>query len=125
MTTRTILVVDDHDGFRTTARRLLERDGWSVVGEAVDGRSGLAAASALAPDVVLLDVGLPDIDGFQVAEHLARAADAPTIVLTSSRDRDAYADRVSRSPAVGFLSKADLDGRALRALESGRGGGPT
>ena len=118
MTPRTILVVDDHGGFRATARRLLERDGWTVVGEAVDGRSGLAAATALAPDVVLLDVGLPDVDGFEVAELLARAKDAPSIVLTSSRDLETYGERVRVSRAIGFLSKTELDGPALRSLVS-------
>ena len=118
MTTSTILVIDDHGGFRATARRMLERDGWTVVGEAADGRSGLAAAAALAPDVVLLDIGLPDIDGFDVAERLASAgaADPPSVVLVSSRDRGAYGDRVHRSGAVGFLSKDELDGGTLRSL---------
>jgi DNA-binding NarL/FixJ family response regulator len=100
----TILVIDDHAGFRATARRMLERDGWTVVGEAADGESGLAAAAALAPDVVVLDIGLPDVDGF---------------VLVSSRDLAAYGDRVRRSPAVGFVSKDQLDGRIVRSLVTG------
>jgi DNA-binding NarL/FixJ family response regulator len=116
VTTRTILVVDDHGGFRATARRLLERDGWMVVGEAEDGRGGLAAAAALAPDVVLLDIGLPDLDGFVVAERLAEAGDAPSIVLVSSRDHESYRDRVRTSPAAGFIAKDELDGAALRVL---------
>ena len=119
MTASTILVIDDHGGFRATARRMLERDGWTVVGEAADGRSGLEAAAALAPDVVLLDIGLPDVDGFEVAEHLSRAADAPSIVLVSSRDRAAYGERLRRSQAVGFLCKDELDGPALRSLVAG------
>jgi CheY-like chemotaxis protein len=94
VTRPTILVVDDHSGFRATARRLLERDGWSVVGEAEDGRDALAATAALEPDVVLLDIGLPDIDGFDVAERIAQIGDAPSIVLISSRDQEAYHDRV-------------------------------
>jgi DNA-binding NarL/FixJ family response regulator len=116
VTRPTILVVDDHRGFRATARRLLERDGWSVVGEAVDGRGGLAAAATLAPDVVLLDIGLPDIDGFVVAERIAQTGDAPSIVLISSRDQEAYRDRVRTSPAAGFIAKDELDGAALRLL---------
>jgi DNA-binding NarL/FixJ family response regulator len=109
-------VVDDHGGFRTTARRLLERDGWTVVGEAADGRSGLAAAAALAPDVVLLDIGLPDVDGFTVAERLAATAPAASVVLISSRDHDAYRERVRTSPAAGFIAKDRLDGALLRSL---------
>ncbi|HSL77850.1 MAG TPA: response regulator transcription factor [Candidatus Limnocylindrales bacterium] len=116
MTASTVLVIDDHGGFRATARRLLERDGWTVVGEAADGRSGLAAAAELAPDVVLLDLGLPDIDGFTVAEHLAVRASTSSVVLISSRDPEAYGDRVRTSPVAGFIAKDRLDGAALRSL---------
>lgn len=120
MRTRTVLVVDDHAGFRATARRLLERDGWTVVGEAVDGASALAAAAVLGPDLVLLDVGLPDIDGFVVAERLADipvdGARRPAVVLVSSRDRRAYGARVDASPALGFVAKDELDGSRLFAL---------
>lgn len=117
MTAPTILVVDDHAGFRATARRLLERDGWTIVGEARDGTTALAAAAALLPDVVLLDIGLPDFDGFEVAERLATAGDGgPAVVLVSSRDGGSYGHRVAASPAVGFIAKGDLDGSALRAL---------
>ena len=116
MTRPTILVIDDHGGFRATARRLLERDGWSVIGEAADGQTGLAAAASLEPDVVLLDIGLPDVDGFTVAERLATGAGAPSIVLISSRDPETYRERVRSSPAAGFVAKQDLDGTALRSL---------
>jgi DNA-binding NarL/FixJ family response regulator len=116
VTRPTILVVDDHGGFRATARRLLERDGWRVVGEAVDGRTGLAASAALRPDVVLLDIGLPDVDGFEVAEQLAATGHPPSIVLTSSRDPETYRERVRSSPANGFLAKHELDGAVLRTL---------
>jgi DNA-binding NarL/FixJ family response regulator len=117
MTAPTILIVDDHAGFRATARRMLERDGWTVIGEAVDGASALTAVSALRPDVVLLDIGLPDVDGFGVAERLASRTDGgPAIVLVSSRDRGTYGGRLAASPALGFVAKDDLDGPALRAL---------
>jgi CheY-like chemotaxis protein len=120
MRSPTVLVVDDHAGFRATARRLLERDGWTVVGEAVDGASALAAATALAPDLILLDVGLPDIDGFVVAERLADnppdGARRPAVILVSSRDRRTYGARVDASPALGFVAKDELDGSRLFAL---------
>jgi DNA-binding NarL/FixJ family response regulator len=116
MTRPTVLVIDDHGGFRATARRLLERDGWSVVGEAADGRTGLAAAAALMPDVVLLDIGLPDVDGFAVAECLAASAPAPSIVLVSSRDAETYRQRVLSSPATAFIAKQELDGAELRSI---------
>jgi DNA-binding NarL/FixJ family response regulator len=110
-----VLLIDDHAGFRATARRWLDSEGWTVVGEAEDGASGLAAATLLRPDLVLLDIGLPDLDGFAVAERIASET-RTDIVLTSSRDRVAYADRIMSSTAVGYIAKSDLDGHALRAL---------
>ncbi len=113
---RTVLIVDDHPSFRATARMLLEADGWSVVGEAADGQGGLDAAAALAPDLVLLDVNLPDLDGFAVAERLTGVDGAPAVVLVSSRDARDFGPLVTRSGARGFVSKADLSGDALRGL---------
>lgn len=125
MRSPTVLVVDDHAGFRATARRLLERDGWTVVGEAVDGASALAAAAALSPDLVLLDVGLPDIDGFVVAQLLvdntADGARRPAVILVSSRDRRTYGARIEASPALGFLAKDELDGSRLLAFVAADG----
>ena len=112
---RRVLVVDDHAGFRTLARRLLEADGWNIVGEAWDGASAVATAAALRPDVVLIDIGLPDVDGFIVADRVAMIG-SPDIVLVSSRDREAYGDRITSSVAVGFIAKVDLDGDRLRTL---------
>ena len=119
MTGQRILVVDDHAGFRATARRWLEAEGWTVVGEAHDGASALAAAAALRPDVVLLDIGLPDVDGFAVAARMA-GEHAPSVVLVSSRGLDAYADLVATSLATGFVAKQDLAGGGLRALLASR-----
>lgn len=110
-----VLVVDDHDGFRATARRLLESEGWDVVGEAIDGASAIAATTALRPDIVLLDIGLPDLDGFAVTERLASVANTH-VVLVSSRERADYADRIAASSALGFITKGELDGDVLRAL---------
>jgi DNA-binding NarL/FixJ family response regulator len=109
----TLLIVDDHAAFRATARALLECDGWDVVGEAVDGTSGLAAARSLKPDVVLLDVRLPDIDGFAVAERLAAEDGGPAVIITSSSDDPLYPDRARESGARGFVAKHDLSGPAL------------
>ena len=77
---KTVLIVDDHPSFRTSARRMLETDGYEVVGEAADGGSAIDAVRELHPDVVLLDIRLPDVDGFQVAERLAANGAAPAIV---------------------------------------------
>jgi DNA-binding NarL/FixJ family response regulator len=117
----TVLIVDDHAAFRSTARAVLECDGWQVVGEAGDGTTGLSAAEALKPDVVLLDVRLPDIDGFSVAERLSAREDGPAVIVTSSSDDPLYPDRARRNGACGFVAKHDLSGAALqRLLEAAR-----
>lgn len=109
-----VLIVDDHPGFRTAARRLLEAAGYDVVGEAQDGASAVAAARALRPDVVLLDVQLPDFDGFEVAERLAAELDS-AVVLTSSRDWSDYGRPLACTPACGFVPKAELSGERIAA----------
>jgi DNA-binding NarL/FixJ family response regulator len=112
----TVLIVDDHAGFRHFARGLLEATGLSVVGEAEDGRSALDAVAALRPGVVLLDVMLPDFDGFAVADRLAALPQPPTVVLTSSRDPRDFGERLARSTVRGFIRKDDLSGAALERL---------
>jgi len=112
----TVLIVDDHPGFRATARVLLESEGYLVVGEAADGAEGLERARDLKPDVVLLDVNLPDTDGFAVASALTRANGAPAVVLTSSRDGSDFGPLVGSSGARGFVPKSELSGPALAAL---------
>src|SRR3954451_25452651 len=104
----TVLIVDDHPSFRSVARMLLESEGYQVVGEAPDGEAALALAEELKPDVILLDLGLPGIDGFEVARRLPAG---PAIVLVSSRDaRDigALADSVKAVIAKGELSVDSL-----------------
>jgi DNA-binding NarL/FixJ family response regulator len=120
-----VLIVDDHAPFRSLARRLLVAGGFQVVGEAADGADALSAARDLAPDVVLLDVQLPDIDGFAVAERIAGRQGAPIIVLVSSRARLDYGSRVDASRARGFIAKAELSGEALRRVISGPAGAAT
>src|SRR5215218_4183822 len=108
-----VLIVDDHAGFRTRARRLLEAEGWHVVGEAADAAEALKAADELQPDVVLLDVHLPDGNGLSVARELC---DGPAVILTSSHDAGDFADRLPASGARGFVPKGELSGAALSAL---------
>jgi len=112
----TILIVDDHAGFRLQARALLEADGFSVVGEAADGASGLLAVRSLRPDLLLLDIGLPDLEGFDIADQLALDGPPPLVVLTSSRQASEYGPRLASSRVLGFIPKEDLSGSAIRAL---------
>jgi DNA-binding NarL/FixJ family response regulator len=114
-----VLIVDDHPSFRATARALLESDGFTVVGEASDGASALSEICRLRPEVVLLDVGLPDFDGFDVCARLnGHDGTAPAVVLVSSRDLADFGSLVSRSGARGFVPKAELSGERLEALLS-------
>ena len=112
----TVLVIDDHASFRLQARAVLEADGFVVIGEAVDGASGLDAVRTLQPDIVLLDVGLPDLEGFEVARQLAVMGSPPLVVLTSSREASAYGPRLASSRILGFIRKDELSGAAIRAL---------
>jgi CheY-like chemotaxis protein len=109
----TVLIVDDHADFRAFARALLVAGGFEVVGEAADGAAALSKARALKPDLVLLDIQLPDIDGFDVCDQLAADETAPAVVLTSSRDASSYRRRLGGSSARGFIAKADLSAPAL------------
>jgi CheY-like chemotaxis protein len=107
-----ILIVDDHDGFRAFARGMLEAAGFTVA-EAATGAEAAEAARSVRPGLVLLDIQLPDSDGFEVARRLVAQAGGPVIVLTSTRDASDYGSRISSSPAAGFLPKDELSGAAL------------
>jgi DNA-binding NarL/FixJ family response regulator len=111
-----VLVVDDHAGFRTCASELLQAEGFDVVGEAEDGASALALAAELVPELVLLDIQLPDLDGFEVAQRLLAVNPELAIVLVSSRDRSSYGPLVEQSGARGFLTKSDLSGESIEGL---------
>jgi DNA-binding NarL/FixJ family response regulator len=112
----TVLIVDDHAPFRAKVRALLEVEGFRVVGEAADGRSALEETARLRPEVVLLDVQLPDANGFEIAASLASSGDPPAVVLTSSRAASSYRRRLAASTARAFIPKSELSGEALAAL---------
>ena len=114
--TRTILIVDDHAGFRRAARALLTAEGFHVVGEAPDGRSALSEAGRLRPEVVLLDIQLPDLDGFAVAAALAATEHPPLVILVSSRDGASYDPQLTEANVAGFLPKGSMTGAAIRAI---------
>ena len=113
---QTVLIVDDHPTFRSSARRVLEDAGYDVVGEASDGASALTAVTELRPAVVLLDIQLPDVEGFEVALRLTSYPDPPKVVLTSSHDGSDFTGMITPCGACGFLAKAELSGPALAAL---------
>jgi DNA-binding NarL/FixJ family response regulator len=112
----TVVIADDHPSFRASARAILESDGFQVVGEAVDGADAIASTRALEPDVLLLDVQLPDMDGFEVCRQLGLNGGPPAVVLVSSRDASDYGGLIEQSGARGFIPKAELSGSALTDL---------
>ena len=112
----TILIVDDHASFRSTARFLLESEGLAVVGEAATGAEAVQGVEELRPDAVLLDVQLPDFDGFEVAARLRANDSPPAIILVSSREASDYGSLIEESGATGFISKGQLSGAAVTAL---------
>ena len=111
---QTVVIVDDHEPFRRSARGLLELDGYRVVGEAGDGAEAVEVVTRLRPDVVLLDISLPDTSGLDIAEKLAGTD--TRVVLVSSRDRADIGPRVVRCGAAGFIPKDELSGEVLAAL---------
>ena len=112
----TVLIVDDHPSFRASARIVLESEGFQVVGEAEDGASAISQYSLLRPEVVLLDVQLPDTDGFHVCAQLMGHAEHPKVILTSSRDSSDFGPLVTTSGARGFVPKAELSGERVQEL---------
>ena len=116
----TVLIVDDHPSFRAFARKLLEASGLRVV-EAKDGDAAIENAARLHPDLVLLDIQLPEIDGFELARRLASNGRSSPVVFISSREAADYGGRVEAYGAAGFISKAELSASALaRFLEVSR-----
>ena len=114
---KSVLIVDDHPSFRASARRMLEAHGFEVVGEAEDGGAALAAVQRLRPELVLLDVRLPDVDGFEIARRLLDASGpTPQIVLISSHDSADLGEAVGASGARGFVSKSELTAEAITLL---------
>ena len=117
-TVPTVLIVDDHPRALACARELLEADGFLVVGEASDGAEAIQAVHRLRPDVVVLDVQLPDMTGFEVTQRLMGNGGSPAVVLVSSREAADYGPLIAESGARGFIAKDELSGATVRALLS-------
>jgi DNA-binding NarL/FixJ family response regulator len=116
-----VLVVDDDPRFRELAARMLTAQGMVVVGQAATVREAMAAAAALRPDAVLVDVGLPDGDGLALTRHLADSPGRPRVVLTSSDPDATTPAEALGARAVGFVAKDDLPDAPLARLFTGAG----
>lgn len=117
--TLSLLIVDDNEAFRDLISALLAAQGFEVAGAAPDGESALALVELLRPDIVLLDVQLPGIDGFEVARSLSRRTSPPRVVLTSTREEADYGERLRCAPVLGFIPKRELSGPVLASLVAG------
>ena len=115
-----VLIVDDHAAFRAIAREILARSGFDVIGEAADGELALRAATRLHPQVVVLDVQLPGINGFEVSRRLLAGPRPPVVVLVSTAEAGDYGRRIGESGAIGFITKSSLSGDTLHALLRGQ-----
>src|SRR5688572_5464205 len=111
-----VLIVDDHPGFRSEARTLLESAGYEIVGEAATATAASAAAASLQPDLVILDIGLPDGSGLDATAEIRAAAPETAVVLVSVRPATDYGQRLAESGALGFISKADLSAAAIERV---------
>ncbi|MHB8658479.1 MAG: response regulator [Solirubrobacteraceae bacterium] len=112
----TLLVVDDHQGFRSFVSTLLDGERFSIAGVAEDGETALDAVNLLRPDLVLLDIQLPGMGGFEVAERLASGAYRPGVVLTSTREATDFGARLRNAPVLGFVPKNELSVEAISQL---------
>jgi DNA-binding NarL/FixJ family response regulator len=118
---RSVLLVDDHAGFRAEARAMLEADDYAVIGEAATGAAALSEATRLRPDIVLLDVGLPDGSGIDLVGPIRSVTPGTIVILISSRRASDYGDRLAQSTADAFLDKAALTPDALHDVLARRG----
>ena len=120
MTQPSVLIVDDHAAFRTLARTVLARYGFDVIAEAVDGEDALTVAERLRPEVVVLDVKLPGINGFEAARRLLAGPKPPVVVLVSTGEAADYGRLIGDSGASGFITKSRLSGDTLHAILRGQ-----
>jgi DNA-binding NarL/FixJ family response regulator len=100
-----VLVVDDQELVRTGFAMILEKAGVEVVGQGADGEAGVALALELRPDVVLMDVRMPNVDGIEATRRIAASADAPRVLVLTTFDLDEYVFAAVEAGASGFVLK--------------------
>ena len=110
------LVIDDHEPSRKNLVGVLAENGFQIVGAATSGAAGLQLASASAPDVILMAVGLPDLDGIRAARKIMQANPLPIVLVTSHYDA-ATIERAKRAGVMGYLIKPLQEGELLPAIE--------
>ena len=115
-TVNTVLIVDDHEGYRSFLASMLESEDLTVCGVARDGESALDAVLAAMPDLVVLDVHLPGIDGFEVAQRISTYPRRPAVILISTRDAEDFGTRIATAPVLGFVPKHEMSVGRLQSL---------
>lgn len=116
------VIVDDSADFVDAARRLLQRQGITVIGSATNSADAIRCVEALRPDVALVDINLGTESGFALAERLHQRAESPPVILISTHAAQDFVDLIAASPALGFLSKSTLTADAIRQLVDGSAG---
>jgi DNA-binding NarL/FixJ family response regulator len=118
-----ILVADDHELVRRGIRGLLRaRRGWTVVGEATNGLEAVDKANRLKPDVAILDISMPDLDGLQATRRIREAVPTTEVVVLTMHDSDQMVRRVLDAGALGYVLKSDLATHLVKAVNSVSGG---
>ncbi len=112
-----ILIADDHELVRRGVRGLLQAQrGWTVVGEAVTGREAVEKARTLKPDVVIIDISLPELDGLQATRQIREAAPNSKVVILTMHESDQMVRRVLDAGAIGYVLKSDQVANLVKAV---------
>ncbi len=112
-----ILLADDHELVRRGIRGLLcARRGWKVVGEAANGREAVEKASKLKPDIAIVDISMPDLDGLQATRQIREIAPTTEVVVLTMHESDQMVRRVLEAGARGYVLKSDLAPHLVKAV---------
>src|ERR1700686_3714351 len=112
-----IILADDHAIVRQGIKSLLEREGMQVVAEAADGREAIRHAEALAPDVVVMDIGMPTLNGMEAARELARCCPKVRPILLTQHDEPQYVSAALRAGVKGYVLKSQITGDLVQAIQ--------